>query len=244
MNFSYKSYLNLVKLLRDNDYAFSSYETSDNVPKTVIMRHDIDNDIYKALKLAQLEAEYGCSSTYFVLVSSNFYNVFSKESQGMLQEVLQMGHHIGLHYDEKKYEEKIFCPQDNLKYILHEKEILELAINNEVKTVSMHRPSKGMLECDLSIPSMINSYGKKYFSDYKYLSDSRRFWREPVEDIIVSNQYQKLHILTHAFWYCDKEMDMHDTVVQYINRANHDRYDFMKDNIRDLEGIMAAKEIK
>ena len=48
---------------------------------------------------------------------------------------------------------------------------------------------------------MINSYGQTFFHDFKYLSDSRRRWREPVEEIIRSGTYDRLHILTHAFWY-------------------------------------------
>ena len=40
------------------------------------------------------------------------------------------------------------------------------------------------------VPGMINGYGKVYFKEFKYLSDSRRWWREPVEEIIESGQYK------------------------------------------------------
>lgn len=43
------------------------------------------------------------------------------------------------------------------------------------------------LEADLQIPGIMNSYGRTFFHDFKYLSDRR--WREPVLDIIRSEEY-------------------------------------------------------
>lgn len=108
----------------------------------------------------------------------------------------------------------------------------------------MHRPSKLVLESDLKIDGLINSYGSTFFKEFKYLSDSRRRWREPAEEIIKSEEFNRLQILTHAFWYDEKECDIHDSVFQFINSANYERYQSMKENITDLESIMIGKEIK
>ena len=61
----------------------------------------------------------------------------------------------------------------------------------------MHRPSKDFLEMDLEIPNVINSYQKKFFNDFKYVSDSRMSWRENVEEIVDSEKYSQLHILSY-----------------------------------------------
>ncbi len=90
---------------------------------------------------------------------------------------------------------------------------------------------------------MINSYGKTFFNDFKYLSDSRRRWREPVLDIINSGQYDRLHILTHAIWYNDIEMDIHNTIKDFVTSANQERYYQEKENIKDIESILDISEI-
>ena len=88
-----------------------------------------------------------------------------------------------------------------------------------------------------------DSYSSTFFNDIKYLSDSRRRWREPVEGIIASEEYERLQILTHAFWYSENEKGLHDTISDFINRANRDRYECMLDNFTDLQGIMTSEEI-
>ena len=124
--------------------------------------------------------------------------------------------------------------------ILHERDILASILETPVTTVSMHRPSQATLESDLQIPGMINSYGQTFFHDFKYLSDSRRRWREPVEEIVASGRYDRLHILTHAFWYHQQEEPIEVTVRRFISSANQERYRQMEENITDLASIMGG----
>ena len=105
-------------------------------------------------------------------------------------------------------------------------------------TVSMHRPSQATLDANLEIAGMVNSYGRIFFRQFKYVSDSRCRWREPVLDIVESGSYDKLHILTHAFWYDESEKDVTDTVKSFLNSAYKVRYEQMKENITDLDEIL------
>lgn len=215
--------------------------TRGGYKRCVILRHDIDNDIEKALKLAEIENAEGIFSTYFVLLTSDFYNVFSGKNGRMIKRISGLGHEIGLHFDEVRYPGSTL---DELKeHIGREAHILSLAADADVKSVSMHRPSKEVLEADLLIPGMINSYSQTFFRQFKYLSDSRRHWREPVEEIICSEQYEKLHVLTHAFWYNETEKNINESVKAYVNRANKDRYLLVKENITDIASIMSEEEI-
>ena len=242
LDFTYQSYINMLNLLKKNGYSFSSYHDWDSAQKSVILRHDIDNDIDKALQMAKLEKEEGdVRSTYFVLVSSNFYNIFSLDNSKKLQTIISCGHEVGLHFDEVKYSG---APVEVLhEKIVEEAAVLEKAINMPVKAVSMHRPSKEILDANLQIKGLVNSYSQTYFKEFKYLSDSRRRWREPVDEIIASGDYNKLHILTHAFWYHKEDIDMHRTVKEFINRANFERYNSMKENITDIESIISREEV-
>ena len=107
----------------------------------------------------------------------------------------------------------------------------------------MHRPSKATLEADYCIPGIVNSYGKTFFHDFKYLSDSRRRWREPVLDIIRSGEYDRLHILTHAFWYHEEEKDISHTVGDFIRSATQERYCQMAENITELVAILKEEDL-
>lgn len=243
MQFTYNAYRQLIHSLLDSGYTVTSYKNWENVPRCAILRHDIDNEIEKALELAKIEQELGVKSTFFALVSSDFYNIFSAKSERLLHAISDCGHDIGLHFDEVRYP-NIRTPEEACEQILVEAKLLSLAVGKPVETVSMHRPSKMMLEADLNIPGMINSYGQVYFKGFKYVSDSRRRWREPVEEIVKSKTYDRLHILTHAIWYNESEMDIHDSISAFVNAGNTQRYKAEQENITDLQSIMAETEIK
>ena len=157
-------------------------------------------------------------------------------SRDKLRALREMGHEVGLHFDEKAYPEGTTA--ETMARILKERDILSALLETPVTTVSMHRPSQATLEADLVIPGMINSYGRTFFHDFKYLSDSRRRWREPVEEIIRSGEYDRLHILTHAFWYHEADESITETVGSFIRSANAERYAQMQENITDLASIV------
>ena len=239
ISFTYSSYRALINCLHERLYAFVDYHNYEKNTRCVILRHDIDNSIDKSVKLAELEAELGVKSTFFVLLTSDFYNPSSKKNIKGLHRIQELGHEIGLHFDEMAYDEFKSVP----KAIIREAGILSDILGAPVTTVSMHRPSQQTLNADYQIPGLINSYGKTFFNDFKYLSDSRRRWREPVLDIIKSGQYDKLHILTHAIWYNEDEEDIHETIKKFVTSANRERYFQEKENIKDIESILEISEI-
>lgn len=247
MDFTYNGYRKMIYSLREHGYRICTYRNWQCEEQCVILRHDIDNSIEKALQLAEIEKEEDVISTYFVMVTSDFYNVFSKKNEEFLRGILSYGHNIGLHFDEMRYSD-IFTPEDANDRIIKEAELLEKVIGEEVKEVSMHRPSKMILDADLKISGggekqLTNSYSLLYFKEFKYISDSRRRWREPVDEIISNKLYPKLHVLTHAFWYNDIEKDLRSSVLEFLNSGNRQRYETLLDNIIDLSSIVKMEEI-
>lgn len=241
MDFTYNSYATMLSELKKNGYVFTDYNNSDVHERCVILRHDIDTSLDKAVELAKLEAQQRVSSTYFVLLSSEFYNVIARDSRKKIKEIQNMGHDIGLHFDELNYEKNLKGGVQKL--VVDEARILQEILQIEIKSVSMHRPSKETLEANYDLSPIINSYGKRFFKEFKYVSDSRRRWREDVTEIIQSGKYDKLHILTHAFWYHDKEKDLKTTIKEFVNQGNIDRYHTLDKNITDLKSILGDEEI-
>lgn len=242
MDFTYNAYVDLIKLLKEKDYKFTNYKDYKNIERPVIFRHDIDNSLERALNIAKIENDNKIKSTFFVLLSTDFYNVFSKQSNIILREIISLGHEVGLHFDEKRY--KINNEEDLLNYVEYEKNILDGVLDVDVETVSMHRPSKWILENDIQFKDIINSYSKKFLNEFKYLSDSRMHWREDVLEIIKSKECDKLHILTHPFWYAEDKGGIKERVRGFIKDANIERYYQMKDNIRDIEEIILEGELR
>lgn len=241
MEFTYSAYRNLLQLLREQGYSIQNYHDYKSAGRCAILRHDIDTSLSQAVKLAELEAAEGVRSTWFVLLRTDFYNAASKAGQAALRRIQSLGHEIGLHFDEASYVPAL-GPDEIVQNIIKECGLLSALLETRVSSVSMHRPSKTTLEADYAIPGIVNSYGKTFFHDFKYLSDSRRRWREPVLNIVRSGEYDRLHILTHAFWYHEGEEDIARTVGAFIRSANKERYQQMAENITDLPSIVGEEE--
>ncbi|MCR4621561.1 MAG: hypothetical protein K5663_05705 [Clostridiales bacterium] len=235
MQFTYKAYISLLDLLRKNNYHFCAYDNYPRNSRCVILRHDIDYSLEQAIKLAETESSQGISSTYFVLLTSDFYNPASSASYQALHRIIELGHNIGLHFDETAY---IYDVIPLEYYIRKEARILSDLLDVNINCFSLHRPNRITLETGLRIPGLTNAYGEEFFMGFKYLSDSRRRWREPIEDIIKSNKYERLHILTHAFWYHEHEQNLHDSLNEFINTASSERLSGLRENITDLDSIL------
>jgi hypothetical protein len=244
MLFTYEAYGDLLNRLIDNGYSICNYNNWKERAQTVILRHDIDNNLEKAVRLSEYEYKVcGGGATYFTLLTTDFYNVFSKRSREALTAIRENGGIIGLHFDETQY--NISGHDELIKYIAYELDILSGIIGEKVDCVSMHRPSKEILDANLKIPGAVNSYSKTYFNDMKYLSDSRRFWREDVDRIVDEKLYKRLHILTHPIWYNSQmELNLHQSLKEEVLKASLDYYDRLDENFRDLESELTRIEIE
>lgn len=243
MEFTYEGYSGLLKKINQYGYTVASYDNCDLAKKCVILRHDIDYDITKTVRIGKIEKEMGVKSTFFLLISSDFYNVFSTSGACIIDRIQDYGHDIGLHFDEQRYQDDFGCTDRIREHILEEARVLEKAVGNPVTKVSMHRPSKEIIESNLTIPGMINTYSSKFVNDFKYVSDSRRRWREPVEEYIINETYNKIQILTHPFWYNETELELRDSILGFIESSKRYRYDILNNNFSNLEEIMNKDDI-
>lgn len=245
LKFMYAYYEKIINELLSNDYIIANYYNYKHFPKSCIIRHDVDYDVHKAQKFAEFEANMTNQvfSTYFFLITSEFYNVFSLQALRVINNILSLGHEIGLHFDETKY---LINNDENLfkEYVDEELFLLEKAVGTPIKVVSMHRPSKYTLERNIKFGNAVNSYSQEFFKKFKYLSDSRMNWREDVISVIKENKYNKIHLLTHPFWYSEKETGTKEKILQFINKASYDRYQNLADNFRDLNEFVKKEDIR
>lgn len=241
MNFAYSAYEEILTLLKKKHYDICNYKNYKHSNRVVILRHDVDFSLESAVRFAELENNNNVQSTYFVFLSTGFYNPFYKKANDMIKKIKALGHDIGLHFDEAMY--PIMTKEGLIHYVEKEISILSQCLDMEIKLVSMHRPSKWVLEANVVFDTIINSYSKEFFNDFKYLSDSRMHWQEDVHQIIKSNDYERLHILTHPIWYGVKERNMRDHLIDFIGDQKYNCYDCMSDNIKYLDEVLPKTDI-
>lgn len=253
MEFTRSAYRDLLHRIRNQGYQFSDFLQKNYNDDIVILRHDIDFSLRLAAELSDIEADEGVTSTYFALVNTDFYNVCSQNSKREMNRILKNGSSIGLHFDESQYEQVLQPLRENSfdeylalmnEYAEREKGILESIIETPVKAIAFHCPSQESIQADIDFKGMANAYGNQFFKQFKYLSDSRMNWREDVDTIIAEHRYQKLQILTHAFWYPDKYMDMKTHLKKLCCDAVSERYHSLNENFANLQEVLLPGDIE
>jgi hypothetical protein len=228
----------------DQGYVFTDYLNWNSVEKSVILRHDVDISLPKAVEMSEQEKDIcnGGKATYFVLLSTEFYNLASLQSRRHVHRIIANGGQIGLHFDETQYE--ISTKEEMVHFVMHEIELLSKILDYPIKTVSMHRPSQMFLQSDMEFPGICNSYANCFFKDMKYVSDSRRRWREDVDSIVAEGQYKRINLLTHPVWYNhQEEADIREALLRTMRNAQLAYYDNMNENITDLPSVITRQEI-
>ena len=239
MEFTYNSYFNLIRSMKRTGYSTVTFADSGfcSIPK-VILRHDVDISPIVAKEFAVQENAYGIRSTYFVMISSSFYNAFERDNDRAIVDIMNMGHEIGLHFDITKYKSQ---EEDELKEEIQNEMLLLSGITGKMPTsISWHIPSKIYLGTTLEFlrkAGINNSYDPEFFEEYKYLSDSNMHWREDPVAYIDPIRYPKIQMLTHPIWYENVRTEKKD-ILNGAFKKNRDR------DIEYLNGITGTASEK
>jgi len=200
-DFTYSGYLNLLSDLKQNGYKIGTLKDFPDSGPAVILRHDIDFSIPQALKMAKLDSQLGINSTFFVLLTSPFYNALSENNITILKEIIMLGHEIGLHYDCSAFEN--YTQEQMTSQISAQITILELFTEIKISSISQHKPATSKIRPRFS--GFRDAYDPKYTSELAYLSDSRmQFSVKDVPDFFNKNLRSQL--LIHPIWWDETRM--------------------------------------
>lgn len=206
----FKNYFKFLENCLEYNYKFSRFQDiKNNEDLNIIIRHDIDFSPKLALEMAKIENSLSIKSTYFFMIRSPFYNLFSRANNEIVKEIISLGHEIGLHYDEGYYSKDI-----DLQYLIdNEINILENNFDIKVNAVSFHQPSKKVIDNEIKI-KQINTYDKLFFRDIKYLSDSNMNFKENPLEVIQQKEFSKIQLLIHPMWWM---IEGNNTEEKFIN---------------------------
>ena len=131
----------------------------------IILRHDVDLDVYPAYTMAKLEKKMGIKSSFFIMTTCPFYNPSSMENRTLLQLIIEGGHEIGLHFDPTVYPG--LTDQELSEKANSESKFLESITGEQVKSISLHNPAAHGNYIEFK--NFINAYHEDYFSKEKYI---------------------------------------------------------------------------
>jgi hypothetical protein len=185
-------------------YAFAGYTDSLEQPH-VILRHDLDASAHRGLALARIEHSLGIRATYFLFPRCLYYNLLHPEVKAIVQEILQLGHRMGLHFDVSMKHDAA----DLERLVCHERDLLEVEFGHRAEAISFHLAGdfQSRLPRESVFCGMVNAYSTRMASDYKYVSDSNGVWRfDHWADLVNASTHPRLHVLTHPEWWTSDAM--------------------------------------
>ena len=219
--FSQSHYENLISKCKFNKMNFSTNWIGKINKDTLLLRHDIDFSLFEAFNLAKLELKLGIKSTFFFMITSNFYNLFSRESKELIKDIKKMGHKISIHFDPTAYK-KI----NNFKI---EKITFEKEFNVNVDIISIHRPNSFLNNNNKKVFGLNQTYQDQYFKNIKYISDSGGKDVLPMLDKYFKDTNRNgLHLLIHPIWWNTVSL----TPTETLNRWKNNYLNFITKEIR------------
>lgn len=240
---TYKNYKNLVETLKE-DYTFTCFSkikfSNEPIEKKVLLRHDVDLSLEKALEMAEIEYELGIPATYFLFLRSPFYNIFSGNEGKIIRKIIELQHYIGLHFDFAKYENLTIS---QMSYqIKREIDFLQDFYSIKLDSVSFHRPLSMEFFSRLELSNYPHSYEPVFVNNFKYFTDSRAIWKygHPLE----SKEYlekKNLHILIHPIWWNEEPTSDISCINNFSNTRDRK---FEGDLYAELKSFWDGKDLK
>ena len=162
------AYRDLIRQAEAAGWSFGSFSHPAAAGRrTIYLRHDVDYSLELAVELAELNNELGLAATFFVQLRAQFYNPFERTETQRLLRLAALGQHVALHY--------VVDPGSSPtpESIRREFDLLTTLVPGAAPAFSWHQPSPALLEAgDLEAAGLVNAYGRRFFGEMPYLSDS------------------------------------------------------------------------
>jgi hypothetical protein len=209
-DFSLAHYRDLLQAARRGGYRFAGF---DRAPERgdLILRHDVDLSLDGALAMAELEAEEGAWSTWFLMTRSVFYNLGSKEGEHAIARLRELGHRVAHH---------AVWPDVGLD-------------DRFDKVVAWHNPDPEYMKAP--IDGAVNVMEPPFFDPDHYRSDSNQHWRHgcPHEDL-QEHRFEWLQLLTHPEIWAFDGATMRESMESMLDADRAARFEHLRDDRIDL----------
>jgi len=209
-DFSLAHYRELLRAAKAGGYRWAGF---DRPPESgdLILRHDVDLSLSAALSVAQLEADEGAWSTWFLMTRSVFYNLASPEGTRAIARLRELGHRVGHHavWPDLDLDER-FDP-----------------------IVAWHNPDPPYMR--RPVEGAVNAMEPPFFDEEHYRSDSNGRWRNgcPHEQLARA-EFDWLQLLTHPEIWAFEGGTMRETMESMLDAERAARWEQLKQDRIDL----------
>ncbi|MBI4234133.1 MAG: hypothetical protein HY686_06815 [Chloroflexi bacterium] len=207
--FSLHHYQELIQEARRQGYhvyPFSTWMQRNGVlggERTLLLRHDIDVSVERAVQMATVEAALGIQATYFVRLHARYYDLQEPATRASLNKLAALAE-LGLHYERYHYAQN---GENHLTLLLRDAEELRRLAGMAMLGGAAHMPRAypPFSEEEVRAAGLaFEAYAPAFTHNSKYLSDSSRKWQEGC----LCNWLgvvDHLYVLVHPVWWTDWE---------------------------------------
>lgn len=191
LRFDTPSYERLLRRLVDEGRTFVGFEDRD---EGVVLHHDVELSLDRALTMARLEATLRIGSTYCVPLDAPLHDVSTMSFARTVRTFSQLGHDVGLQFDADAHWSTLPSDDEIRAKIDDERETLRRILGEPIDVVSFRQPTRRL--CDLELPAATNACRSP--PGYQRVSD--RTWR--TEGPFADGFPERFRLLVHpGLWH-------------------------------------------
>jgi hypothetical protein len=208
--FSLPRYGELLAAAKEGGYRFAGFDEPP-AAGALILRHDVDLSLEAALALAEVEAEAGAWSTWFLMTRSVFYNLASGEGERAIARLRELGGRVAHH---------AVWPHVDLD-------------DRFDPVVAWHNPDPEYMSSP--VEGAINVMSPPWFDPDHYRSDSNQRWRHgsPL-DALARGEFEWLQLLTHPEIWAYDGATMGETMRSFLDADRAARLEHLRADRIDL----------
>jgi hypothetical protein len=209
-DFSLSHYRELLRAARDGGYRWAGFDAPPAAGH-LILRHDVDLSLEGALAVAEVEADEGAWSTWFLMTRSVFYNLTSSEGERAIERLRSLGHRVAHH---------AVWPYVDLDARFD-------------AVVAWHNPDPEYMR--EPIAGAVNVMAAPFFDPDHYRSDSNQHWRHgcPHEEL-ASGSFEWLQLLTHPEIWAFDGATMRESMESMLDAEREARLEHLRNDKIDL----------
>jgi hypothetical protein len=191
-------------------YRFAGFDSAPE-PGDLILRHDVDLSLAAAVRMAELEAQAGAWSTWFLMTRSVFYNLASEAGERALARLRELGGRIAHH---------AVWPHVDLD-------------DRFEPVVAWHNPEPEYMTAP--IDGAVNVMSPPWLGAGREPTDSNQHWREGCpHEALGRGQLEWLQLLVHPeIWVYDGST-MRETMESFLEADRAQRLEQLRADRLDL----------
>jgi hypothetical protein len=212
-DFSVAHYRELLEAATAGGYRWAGFERPPE-RGDLLLRHDVDLSLTAAVAMAEVEAEAGAWSTWFLMTRSVFYNLASPEGERAIARLRALGGRIAHH--------AVWPHLD-----------LDEPFGFE-PVVAWHNPESGYMT--EPIGGATNVMAVPWFVSDNYRSDSNQHWRHGCpQEPLARGEFDWLQLLIHPEIWVYEGRTMGETMRSFLDADRAARLEHLRADRIELE---------